>query len=101
MATIGALRRIAPVEPKKAALPKAKMPPSEATAQYPRPSGVAAIPTTGAAKPSSVVPGTAVAVPNAVTAFGPGVPDSTCLATAADDGCDGLVPTPQQTATAS
>src|SRR5579872_173723 len=33
--------------PKKGASPKLKMPPSEATNQYPPPSGVAAIPTIG------------------------------------------------------
>jgi hypothetical protein len=48
----------------------------------------------------SVVPDTAVAAPNAVTAFGPGVPDSTWSATAADEGCTGFVATPKQTATA-
>src|SRR6266581_155911 len=37
MPTMGLLRRIDPVEPKNAASPKAKMPPSEATSQYPLP----------------------------------------------------------------
>jgi hypothetical protein len=41
---------MAPVDPKKAASPKLKIPPSDATNQYPPPSGVAAIPTTGWAK---------------------------------------------------
>jgi len=70
------------VDPSKAASPSAKMPPSAATTQYPSPSGVAAVPTTGATRPWRVVPGTAVAAPNAVTASGPGVPDSACPATA-------------------
>src|SRR2546422_10786450 len=47
MATIGLLSVIDPVEPKKPAFPKAKMPPSEATSQYPPLSGVAAMPTIG------------------------------------------------------
>ena len=47
MPTMGLLRWIPPVEPKKAASPKEKMPPSEATFQYPLPFGVAAIPTIG------------------------------------------------------
>ena len=37
-----------PVDPKKEASPKLKMPPSEATSQYPCPDGVAASPTMGA-----------------------------------------------------
>jgi hypothetical protein len=37
-----------PVDPKKVASPKLKMPPSDATSQYPSPDGVAAIPTIGA-----------------------------------------------------
>jgi hypothetical protein len=52
--TIGAFKRIAPVEPKNRASPKLNMPPSEATNQYPRPDGVAATATTGCA--SSVGP---------------------------------------------
>src|SRR6185437_1824688 len=36
-----------PADPKKDVSPKLKMPPSEATSQYPLPSGVHAIPTTG------------------------------------------------------
>ncbi len=47
MPTTGWLRWMAPVEPKKAASPKAKTPPSRATVQYPPPSDVPAIPTTG------------------------------------------------------
>src|SRR5688572_15871473 len=35
MPTIGLLSLMAPVEPKKAASPKVKIPPSEATSQYP------------------------------------------------------------------
>ncbi len=45
--TMGWLRRIAPVEPKNRASPKAKMPPSEATSQYPPPPRVGAMPTIG------------------------------------------------------
>ena len=44
---MGALSRRAPVEPKKPASPKLKMPPSEATSQYPLPECVAASPTIG------------------------------------------------------
>ena len=44
---MGLFRRSDPVEPKKPASPKLKMPPSEATSQYPPPSGVAAMPTIG------------------------------------------------------
>src|SRR2546429_240973 len=47
MPTIGLLSESAPVEPKKPASPKAKMPPSDATSQYPLPVGVAASPTIG------------------------------------------------------
>src|SRR5260370_701550 len=36
-----------PAEPANAASPKANIPPSEAATQYPRPSGVRAMPTTG------------------------------------------------------
>ena len=38
---------MAPVEPWKGASPKEKMPPSEATSQYPEPPGSAAMPTMG------------------------------------------------------
>ena len=38
---------MAPVDPWNAASPKAKIPPSDATSQYPPPSGVTAIPTMG------------------------------------------------------
>jgi hypothetical protein len=38
---------VPPIEPWKAASPKAKMPPSAAMVQYPPPSGVGARPTTG------------------------------------------------------
>ena len=44
---MGWLRCVAPVEPKKPAFPKEKMPPSEATSQYPPPSGVEATVTMG------------------------------------------------------
>src|SRR2546429_9711273 len=47
MPTMGLLRRIDPVEPKNLALPKAKIPPSVATSQYPLPSAVPAMPTMG------------------------------------------------------
>src|SRR5439155_870911 len=45
--TTGLLSLIAPVDPAKVASPKAKMPPSDATSQYPLPDGVEDIPTTG------------------------------------------------------
>src|SRR2546421_497893 len=48
MPTMGAFNRMAPVEPWKTASPKPKIPPSDATSQYPLPLGVAAIPTIGA-----------------------------------------------------
>ena len=44
---MGLLSFTLPVDPENAAFPKAKIPPSEATSQYPPPSGVAAIPTMG------------------------------------------------------
>ena len=47
MPTIGLFSRVPPMEPWKAASPKLKMPPSEATSQYPSPSLVAAMPTMG------------------------------------------------------
>jgi len=47
MPTMGWLSRIEPVEPRNLASPKAKMPPSEATSQYPLPERVAAMPTIG------------------------------------------------------
>ncbi len=47
MPTIGLLSLTAPVEPRKAASPKEKIPPSEATSQYPCPLAVGAMPTTG------------------------------------------------------
>ena len=47
METIGPLRGIALADPLKWASPKAKMPPSDATSQYPRPSGVDAMATIG------------------------------------------------------
>ena len=47
MPTMGRFSGLAPMEPRNAASPKAKMPPSEATNQYPAPSGVAAMPTMG------------------------------------------------------
>ncbi len=45
---MGWLRRTAPVEPKKRASPKVKIPPSDATSQYPAASGVKVMPTIGA-----------------------------------------------------
>ena len=45
---MGLLRVSDPVEPWKAASPKANTPPSDPTSQYPPSSGVAAMPTTGA-----------------------------------------------------
>ena len=50
MATTGWLMRCPPIDPKNCAAPKAKMPPSDATSQYPPPWGMAAIPTIGAAR---------------------------------------------------
>ena len=47
MPTIGDTRCMLPVEPWNVASPNAKMPPSDATDQYPLPDGVAAIPTIG------------------------------------------------------
>src|SRR5438477_559081 len=40
MPTIGRFNFRLPVDPKKRASPKAKIPPSDATSQYPRPAGV-------------------------------------------------------------
>ena len=48
MPTIGDLSCRPPMEPRKGASPKLKMPPSDATSQYPLPSGVAATATTAA-----------------------------------------------------
>src|SRR5664280_847183 len=45
--TIGSLRVTPPVDPWNTASPREKIPPSDATSQYPPPSGVAAIPTIG------------------------------------------------------
>ena len=47
MDTIGWLSLMEPVEPKNGASPKAKMPPSLATSQYPFPLGLDAIPVMG------------------------------------------------------
>ncbi len=47
MPTTGLFRGWPPVDPKNPASPKVNTPPSEATNQYPWPSGVAAMPTTG------------------------------------------------------
>ena len=44
---IGLFNLMAPVDPKKAASPKAKIPPSDATSQYPLPDAVEAMPTIG------------------------------------------------------
>ena len=44
---MGALSGVPPIEPRKGAVPKLKMPPSDATSQYPVPPCAAAIPTTG------------------------------------------------------
>src|SRR5882724_125660 len=46
-ATIGWLRRMPPVDPRKRASPNEKMPPSDAISQPPLPVGVLAIPTIG------------------------------------------------------
>src|SRR5437764_650426 len=48
MATIGRFSAMLPVDPWKPASPKLKIPPSDATNQYPFPLGVAAIPTIAA-----------------------------------------------------
>ena len=47
MPTIGLFRCWPPMEPKKPASPKLKMPPSDATSQYPLVLGVTPMPTTG------------------------------------------------------
>ena len=47
MPTMGLLSLMLPADPKNPASPKLKTPPSEATAQYPLPSGVFAPPTMG------------------------------------------------------
>src|SRR5882724_7266450 len=47
MATTRSVVPEPPCEPKNAASPKEKIPPSDATSQYPRPDGVAVIPTIG------------------------------------------------------
>jgi hypothetical protein len=47
MPTMGLFRCMAPVDPKKGASPKLKMPPSAATNQYPAPSGEDSMPTMG------------------------------------------------------
>ncbi len=47
MPTIGWFSGVPPIDPWKSASPKAKMPPSAATSQYPPPPGVAAMPTIG------------------------------------------------------
>ena len=47
MPTMGSFSAIAPVEPWKAASPKEKIPPSDATIQYPLADGVDATPTIG------------------------------------------------------
>ncbi len=47
MPTTGVAGGLVPVEPWKSASPKPKMPPSDATNQYPRASAVGAIPFTG------------------------------------------------------
>src|SRR5581483_2341780 len=47
MSTIGLFSLVEPIEPKKVASPKAKIPPSEATSQYPFPVRVGVMPTIG------------------------------------------------------
>ena len=47
MPTMGLFSGLPPMEPWNAASPKLKMPPSEATSQYPSPSRVEAMPTIG------------------------------------------------------
>ena len=70
MPTIGRLRRMEPVEPKKRASPNAKMPPSVATSQYPFPDGVGLMSTIArfrtmrAAEPWGVVAAAAAPQPN-------------------------------------
>ena len=61
----GAFMDLPPIEPSNGALPNENTPPSEATSQYPLPSGVAAIPSTGALRAFVVSPpnGTASAHP--------------------------------------
>src|SRR5436309_2131687 len=48
-AVMGLLRTMSPVEPKNWASPNEKMPPSDATSQYPLPDGVTAMLTIGCA----------------------------------------------------
>ena len=47
MPTMGRFSGLAPMEPRNAASPKAKIPPSEATSQYPAPLAVGVMPTMG------------------------------------------------------
>ena len=47
MPTMREFRRMLPVDPKKRAEPNENTPPSSATNQYPLPSGVGVMPTTG------------------------------------------------------
>ncbi len=65
MPSTGALRRSAPVDPKKRASPKLKIPPSPATSQYPLPDGVAAMPTIGAFSGRPCIDPKKCAFPNA------------------------------------
>ena len=53
-----------PIEPKNVASPNANTPPSDATSQYPLPSGVAAMPTTGRLRRMPPVEPKNVASPN-------------------------------------
>ena len=69
MATMGWSSAMPPVEPRKAASPKAKTPPSAATSQYPPPSAVVAMPTTGRLG-DDVERSPRAGAPNARTALG-------------------------------
>lgn len=78
MPTTGRLSLRAPVEPRNTASPKAKIPPSAATSQYPLLEGVDAMPTTGelraapapAPAPSEPAPAAPVAAAGPVAAPG-------------------------------
>src|SRR3954453_8867908 len=67
MPTIGEVRRMAPADPRKRASPKAKIPPSEETSQYPLPVGVGAISTIGVLRSKEAVDPNDVAAPNGRT----------------------------------
>ena len=67
MPTTGWFRGWPPIEPENRASPKAKMPPSAATSQYPPPVAVAAMPTTGWDRSRAEASPAAGASPSAAT----------------------------------